>query len=77
MVSQRHDIITIKEVVVVSSSLLNFSYRLLSKLHVSDTFIPNIYFNLTNESELLEVPPMSGITNINALLELMQVSNSI
>lgn len=37
-------------------------------------YILNIHFNMTNESEFLEVPPMFGTARRNVLLELMQVS---
>lgn len=45
--------------------------------HVPGMSILNIYFNLTNESDLPEIPPMSATTRSNVLFELMQVSKPL
>lgn len=46
-------------------------------IHVRDMSIPNIQFNMTNESDLPKVPLMFGTSKGNILLELMQVSKSL
>lgn len=77
LVSQRPGILTSEQAVGVSGNSLTFSYRLFVGIHVPDTSIPNIHFNLTNKRDLPKVPPMSGTTRSNVLLEFMQVSKSL
>lgn len=59
-----------------TTSPLMFSYHPFARTHVSDIYLPNIHFDLTNEGHLPEVPQMFGIVKSNVLLELMQVSKS-
>lgn len=56
LVSQRPEILISEEVMGVSGSPLTFSYRLFSGSHVPDMSIPNIYFNMTIESDISQIP---------------------
>lgn len=56
LVNQRPGIITNEEVMGFRDNSVTFSYRLFVGTHVPDMYIPNIHFNLTNESDLPEVP---------------------
>lgn len=61
----------------LSGRPLTLCYTMFVGSYVLDMSIPNIHFNLTNESCLPKVPPMFGTAKSNVLLELMQVSKSL
>lgn len=77
LINQKPHIVSSEDIVCVGSSPLSFSYRLFSRSHVPYINVPNIHFDLTNEGERPEVPPLSGIAKSRVLLELMQVSKSL
>lgn len=66
----RHYIINSEDVEGANFIPLTYNYRL-SRTHVLDMSIPNIQFDLTNEGDLPEVPPMSRTYRRNVLLDLM------
>lgn len=70
MICERHYIINSEDVEGANVIPLTYSYRL-SRTHVLDMSIPNIHFDLTNEGDLPEVPPMSSTSKRNVLLDLM------
>lgn len=58
LISQKLDIFNSEDIVRVSVIPLTFSYPLFVGTCVPYIYIPNIHFDLTNEDELPELPPM-------------------
>lgn len=76
LIKQNHDIVTAKDEIGISPSLLNFSYKLFVGKYVSGIVLPNIpNFNksdMTVSGNVHEVPPISSHIGSNLLNILMQ-----
>lgn len=77
LINQKPIILSSIDVVGVSSSPLNFTYRLFVGNYVPDITISKIqHFDLTAERNLPGIPLVSSIVKIHVLVELMQASKS-
>lgn len=78
---QKYDMLNVKDVVSISSSPLNLSYKLFTGNHVPDIVLYNFSeFGIVDWLtcvNLPEVPPMLGYARWHVINELMQLSRTL